>query len=406
MTKPDFENGSQKPRLLMVTTTFPRWEADAGPAPFVFDLAINLLKYFQITVLAPHYPGAEMHEVWNGIEIFRFKYLPEKYETLADGQGIQNHLRQGWTEKLRAVPFMLAQFRAGWRLLRSRKFEAVNSHWLVPSGFIFSLLCKHFKINHIVTVHAADYFMLNRIAFGKPIIQRIAKSAKALIPVNQKMADGIKTLSADARIFVMPMGFDPEKFRAVDDQELAALRKEKLIEGKKLILFVGKLTEKKGLLQLLDAIKIIEKDVANFQLLIVGRGKLKPKLERRASKLQIMHRFKLAGAVPHKKVPLYYRLADVVAVPSLPDQYGESEGMPVVVLEALASKKPVVGTPFCSVPETLKQAGFLETENTSPEAIAKELKRALTGDFQADFSKVEQFAWQEVAKFYAGVISG
>jgi hypothetical protein len=48
----------------------------------------------------------------------------------------------------------------------------------------------------------------------------------------------------------------------------------------------------------------------------------------------------------------------------------------------------------------------LETENTSPEAIAKELKRALTGDFQADFSKVEQFAWQEVAKFYAGVISG
>jgi len=406
MTETDESNNSQKPKLLMATSTFPRWEADPGPAPFVFELAVNLQKYFQVTVLAPHFPGAERHEVWDGIEVIRFKYLPENWQTLADGQGLQNHLRKGRKEQLKAVAFMLGEFLAGWKILRSRKFDAVNSHWLVPSGLIFSLLCRHFKIEHIVTVHAADYFMLNRIFYGKNILRGIAKSAKALIPVNQKMADGIKSLSAGSKVLVMPMGFDPEIFRNVDEQELAALRKDIANEGKKLILFVGKLTEKKGLLGLLESIKILEKETSNFKLLIVGRGKLKPKIERRASKLQIMHRVKLAGAVPHDKIPLYYRLADVVVVPSLPDQYGESEGMPVVLLEALASGKPVVGTSFCSAPENLKLAGFIETDGTSPEAIAKSLKKALSGEFQSDFSRVDQYSWQEVAKFYSGVISG
>jgi glycosyltransferase involved in cell wall biosynthesis len=406
MTEQDIPKNSSKPRLLITTSTFPRWEADPGPAPFVFELAINLQKYFSVTVLAPHFPGAQRHEVWDGLEVIRFKYLPEKWQTLADGQGLQNHLRKGRKEQLKAVAFVIGEYLAGRKLLRDRQFDAVNSHWLVPSGLVFSRLCRSRKINHFVTVHAADYFMLNRITFGKQILNMIVGPAKALIPVNQKMADGIKAMSGQAKAFVMPMGFDPEVFKGVDEQELAALRKSFVIEGKRLILFVGKLTDKKGLLGLLDAVKILEKEISNFQLLIVGRGRLKPKLERRASKLQIMHRIKFAGSVPHNKVPLYYRLADVVVVPSLPDQYGESEGMPVVVLEALASRKPVVGTPYCSAPETLKQAGFMETEDASPEAIAKGLKKVLSGDFSADFSKVDQFSWPEVAKFYAGVISG
>jgi glycosyltransferase involved in cell wall biosynthesis len=400
------EKNLPKKKILIATSTFPRWEADTGPAPFVFDLAQHLQKFFEVTVLAPHYKGAATHEVWNGMEVFRFKYLPEDWETLADGAGLQNNMRKGRKEQLKAGFLMLSEYLAGRKLLRSRKFDAVNSHWLVPSGLLMSRLCKSYKVPHIVTVHAADYFMLNRVAFGKSMMRSIARSAKALAPVNQTMADGIKKVWPGANLSVMPMGFDPDRFKSVDEQELERARKEFIMEGKKVILFVGKLSEKKGLLQLLDAIKLLEKDLSNFQLLIVGRGKLKPKIERRASKIQVMFRIKFTGAVPHKKVPLYYRLADAVVAPSLPDQYGETEGMPVVILEALAAGKPVVGTPFCSVPPALKQAGFIETEDATPESIARGLKKALTGDYQADFSLVNQFSWPEVAKFYAGVISG
>jgi len=400
------ESAALKPRLLMVSTTFPRWEADAGPAPFVFDLAVSLKKYFEVTVLAPHYPSAARHELWNGLEIFRFRYLPDRYETLASGEGIQNKMRKNRWEMLKLLPFLAGEFFAGWVLLRKRKFDAINSHWMVPSGWIFARLSRKHKTPHFITVHAADYFLLNRMIFGKALMRRTVKSARAVLPVNQMMADGIQRVCGDTRIKVMPMGFDPKKFRNGDQQEVARLRDEFSLSGKKIILFVGKLSQKKGVANLVHAIKLLSNDFPNFQLVVVGRGGYKPSLERLASKLGITYRVRFIGAVPHKKVPAFYQLAEVVAVPSLPDKYGETEGMPVVVLEALASGKPVVGSSYCSVPEPLKHGGFLEVEEPTAEALAAALKQALNGEFKADFSAVDKYSWEEVARFYAEVISG
>ena len=395
-----------KPKLLVATTTFPRWENDAGPAPFVFDLAIHLQKYFEITVLAPHFPGAAEHEVWKGMEVCRFRYLPDNREKLADGQGLQNHLRKRSSARYEAMPFMISEYLAGRRLLKDRKFDAVNSHWLVPSGLIFARLAKHFKTRHIVTVHAADYFMLNKSSTGRWLMRRIARSSQAVIPVNQMMADGIKKLWPSARTHVMPMGFDPQRFREVEPGPVAKLRQELSLQGKKIILYVGKLTEKKGLRNLLEAVKILGQDMDNFQLLIVGGGGWKPHLERMASKLNVTYRVRFAGRVPHREVPFYYQLADVVALPAQPDKHGETEGMPVVILEALASGKPVVGTSYCSAPEPLKQGGFIEIKEPTPAEIAAGLRKALSGDFRADFKAVDNYSWEQVAKFYSEVIAG
>lgn len=89
-----------------------------------------------------------------------------------------------------------------------------------------------------------------------------------------------------------------------------------------------------------------------------------------------------------------------------PDRHGETEGMPVVILEALASGKPVVGTSYCFVPEPLKRGGFIEIKEPTPADIAAGLKKALAGDFSADFSIVDKYRWEEVARFYSEVIAG
>jgi len=395
-----------KPRLLVATSTFPRWAMDAGPAPFVFELARSLQKYFEVTVLAPHFPGAELHEIWDGMEVVRFRYLPDKYETLADGQGMQNHLRNDKSAGFKAVPFLVGEYLAGRKLLRARKFDFINSHWLVPSGMVFSELARRFRVPHVVTVHAADFFMLNRSGWGKSLMRRIAASAKAVMPVNQLMAEGVKKVCPGAKTYVMPMGFDPGLFRSVDPAAVENLRRELSLQGKKLILYLGKLAEKKGVDNLLKAVKILSKDVPNFQVLVVGKGGHKPHVERQASKLEVSYWVRFAGGVPHKAVPLYYAMADVVAVPSRPDKYGETEGMPVVVLEALASRKPVVGTVHCHVPEALKRGGFIEVPDAGEQELAKGLKKALEGDFQADFSLVDEYSWDRVARLYSEVIAG
>ncbi len=395
-----------RPRLLIVSTTFPRWENDPGPAPFVFDLADHLQKYFEVTVLAPHFPGSARHEVWNGMEIFRFRYLPEKWEFLADGQGLQNHLRQRKSAWAALISFLLAEFFAGLRILRKRGFDAVNSHWLIPSGLIFSILCRPRRIPHIATVHAADYFQLSRMPAGKFMIRLIAGWSKALIPVNQTMADGIKKIRAGANLFIMPMGFEPEKFQHPDQGELGKMRKELALEDHPVLLFIGKLTEKKGVSNLIEALGLLLREFPKLKLLIAGKGLLLPGLEQQARNSGLSHQVKFLGAVPHQTAVLLYHLADAVVVPSIPDRYGESEGMPVVVLEGLAAGKPVIGTVYCSVPSELKQAGFFEIGESSPEAIARAVKKVLREGLKVDGEKVKKYSWPEVANFYAEVVKG
>ena len=79
--------------------------------------------------------------------------------------------------------------------------------------------------------------------------------------------------------------------------------------------------------------------------------------------------------------------------------------MPVVILEALASGKPVVGSRYCFVPQELKASGFIEVE-LSPEEIASGIKKVLGNKHKPDGEILKRFSWQEVARFYAEVLKG
>ncbi len=78
---------AEKPRLLVLTSTFPRWVGDREPR-FVFDLSRRLAKDFEVQVVAPHAPGAAPQEVMDGMRVHRFRYFPEKLQSLAYNGGI------------------------------------------------------------------------------------------------------------------------------------------------------------------------------------------------------------------------------------------------------------------------------------------------------------------------------
>jgi len=82
-----------KPKLLVLTSTFPRWQDDTDP-PFVYELSRRLTKDFSVTILTPHYPGARPHENLDGMEVYRYSYFFEKYEKLAGQTGILPTIRK------------------------------------------------------------------------------------------------------------------------------------------------------------------------------------------------------------------------------------------------------------------------------------------------------------------------
>lgn len=122
------------------------------------------------------------------------------------------------------------------------------------------------------------------------------------------------------------------------------------------VLFVGRLTEKKGCEYLIQAMLQVKKQVHSAQLIVAGDGPLRSSLEQFARKIGVAVNF--TGHLGHDAVRKYMESARVCAVPSVTAPDGDSEGLPMVLLEAQAMGIPVVATRHAGIPE-----GILDGEH-------------------------------------------
>ncbi|MBU3940600.1 MAG: glycosyltransferase family 4 protein, partial [Nanoarchaeota archaeon] len=98
-----------KKKLLVFASTFPRWKNDSIP-PFVYELSKRLTKDFDVSVLAPGYPGAKDYEIMDKMKIHRFHYFFRKYEKLAGSGGILPALKKNKFYYFQVPFFMTAEF--------------------------------------------------------------------------------------------------------------------------------------------------------------------------------------------------------------------------------------------------------------------------------------------------------
>jgi len=109
-------------------------------------------------------------------------------------------------------------------------------------------------------------------------------------------------------------------------------------------LAVGRLVEKKGFATLIDAVAELVACEIPVRLRIVGDGKLRDALERQVARHCLQDLVELPGATTHAALPGEFARAHVTVVPSIVDSTGDRDGLPNVVLEAMASGRPVIGT--------------------------------------------------------------
>lgn len=130
------------------------------------------------------------------------------------------------------------------------------------------------------------------------------------------------------------------------------------------VLFVGRLVEKKGVGELLDAFMLVKAEVPEARLRIIGDGPLAATLRRRAERLGVAGSVEFAGALRADEVAAEMRRAWLLAAPSRTARDGDAEGLPNSVVEAAASGLPVVATDHAGIPEAVehKRSGFLVSE--------------------------------------------
>lgn len=196
-------------------------------------------------------------------------------------------------------------------------------------------------------------------------------------------------------------GVDYNKF--TPDVQGEFVREKYDLHDNPLILFVGVFKIRKRIPNLLYAMVDIVREITNAKLLIVGgRWGYEGELGNIVSELKLENTVILAGKVADDELPAYYAAADVVAVPS------SYEGFPVVVLEAMASAKPIVASKVSGIPEAVidNETGFLVEKDNIKQLTNKILillndpkKREKMGKAARE-RVIENFDWRKIAKKY------
>jgi glycosyltransferase involved in cell wall biosynthesis len=357
--------------VLVVASTFPRWKGDTEP-DFVYWLEDSLSKDFDITVLAPHHLGAARSEMMGSLHVKRFRYFFPKCERLCYDGGIRPNMMKSRLAKLELPLLVMSEFFSAKILMLKRKFKLIHAHWILPQGFVAVILKKLFRARVIVTVHAGDIFPLKSGPFR--ILAKWTLRNSDFVTVNSVATGDAVRKVADVPLRIIPMGVDIGKFSSVKS---SPVRKKYNIKGE-LVLSVGRRAEKKGVTYLITAMKEILHKFPKAGLMVVGDGPEKAALQSQASELGLADSVIFTGSIPKDKLPLYYKAADVFVLPSIVAKSGDTEGLGVVLLEAMASGIPVVASNVGGVPDIVIEGktGLLFPEK-DPSAIAKAVVRVL-----------------------------
>ncbi|MEX2092961.1 MAG: glycosyltransferase, partial [Pirellulales bacterium] len=178
--------------------------------------------------------------------------------------------------------------------------------------------------------------------------RRTAPFVERYVCLSQSVADFAESAMRLPRekLVVIPNGVDVARFAEISPIDLAKLG---LPPGRRMLLFVGRLDPQKRPDWLLDRLPDIAKELPHHDLVLVGEGPLEDKLRRQATRLGVADRVHFAHW--RRDIPRLLAAADLLVLTSA------AEGMPNVILEAMAAAKPVVTTEVHGVAELLGDAG-------------------------------------------------
>lgn len=397
----------QRKKILVLTSTFPRWPGDTTP-PFVYELSKRLADGFEITVLAPHYPGAPVREERDGMAIRRFRYSWGKFETLAGEKAMLPALRRNRLNYLLLPFFLAAEFFATLYLVKRRRIDCIHAHWLLPQGLIAALVQLITGVPFVVTAHGGDVYGLG----GRlPTLLKsfILKRAAQVTAVSRDLATLMEALVPGLNISVIPMGVDSAAFHPdfIDHD----IRQRYGINGE-FLLFVGRLSEKKGVCYLLEAMPRVVERFPEAKLMVIGKGELEGELRGLADRLALADQVIFAGAIPNHELPAYYATADVFVGPSIKCSSGDTEGFGLTFVEAGLSGCLVIGTRTGGIGDIIEhgETGFL-VEMRDAEALAEVIINGLA--LQAESSEFGEsarqrlkgnFDWRIIAEKYGALL--
>jgi glycosyltransferase involved in cell wall biosynthesis len=327
----------------MVTSSYPRFPGDSV-GTFMEPIAKAVAaRGHDVHIVAPWHPLLRRGRHEDGVSFHFYKYAPLRALNVF---GYAAAMRADVSLRGAAylvAPLALAQ---GWRVARkiARRHGAtiMHGHWLIPGGITAALAAPHLPL--VISLHGSDVYVAETFAPARAAARAAFSRAGAITACSEDLGRRAVAIGADSRrVEVVPYGVDVDRFRP--DTTSRADRRAHLgiPEGVPLVFAVGRLVRKKGFEYLIDAAPAIAAR-QRLVLAIGGEGDLDAELRARAERSGAGASCRFLGKLTQDAVAEYLAAADVVVVPSVRDDAGNVDGLPNVVMEALASGTPLVTT--------------------------------------------------------------
>jgi glycosyltransferase involved in cell wall biosynthesis len=348
--------------LGVVTTSYPRWPGD--PAGSFVGEHVRWLARAGHTVDVICAGEGELARDSFGARVFRVPAAPELFYSGGAPEAL-GQSRRAWLSALAFAARMGPVIRA-----RARSWDGVIAHWLVPCGALAAVLAPRVPMTAIA--HSGDVHLCARAKLVAPVAALLAARRARVAFVSEELRHlflaEVPVLLRDLlarRSVVRSMGVDAERF--------AALRNDRAVDADRsepVVLFLGRLVPVKGVDILLDAAAQWR---SNARLIIAGDGPCADELRARSAGND---RIELVGEVSTRERDRLLRRADLLVLPSVHVEAGRTEGMPMVVLEAMAARVPVVASRLGGMAEL--PPGAIETvPPADPDALAAAVDRLL-----------------------------
>ncbi|MEO0234878.1 MAG: glycosyltransferase family 4 protein [candidate division WOR-3 bacterium] len=346
-------------KLLHITTAFKRNKEDII-TPWLVDLLEEQSKTNKVFVLTSGYKNVSKKQKYKKIKIFRFNYAPNNLMKITHDYTIMDYLKFNKKAFFLLPLFFLTGIIENLKILKNEKIDFIFVHWPFPLFFISFPAKLFFKKKIISVFYGAELKLFKKSFFGKKIILNlILKNSYKIVAISSYTKKQIEEITCNKKysIEVIPYGVRIEE-------------KINFSEKENIILFVGRLVERKGVDYLIKAMKFVKTD---YKLYIVGDGYKKSELEKLVKKEKLSERVKFLGFVGDKDLIEYYRKSKIFVLPAIHDRNGDTEGLGMVLVEAIVNGTVSIGTNVGGIVDIIEDrvTGLLVREKDEKELADK-----------------------------------
>ena len=339
-------------------------------------------KGHEVSLVTSKYKDLKEYEVINGVKVHRVKV-------------VRRHRDRASIFEM--LTYIISAFSYVRKFIGKEKPDIIHAFFVVPSGAVAYLMYKLYKIPYIIYLGGSDVPGVDKDRYGiiynivAPFIKLIWRNARFTVAASEGLKGYAINTDKKVKLTVIPNGVEFNRFKPAGNK-----KKNRKIK----LLAIGRLIPRKGFQYLIEALpEVIKNSKREFEVEIIGSGPYYGHLKELVRKHKIENKVKFLGLVEYENLIKYYQQADILINAS----YGE--GMPLVVLEAMATGLPIIATNVAGNEELVKDNGII-VRARNPKELAGALIKVLNNDgLRKNMGKnslkiIKDYSWSRITEKY------